>query len=97
MAALNWKDCVALRERWSEGSRFEWPDQAHGGFNCSEQTTISEVWGAVSWIWTWPGDWMLRWEPINTFFELSPTVTGHWFSTTLGWLLLFWIMTLDRT
>jgi hypothetical protein len=97
MTALNWKECVSQGERWFAASRFEWPDKAQGGFNCSEQFTISEVWGAISWIWTWPGDWILRSEPINSFFELSPNLTGHWVSTTLGWVILFWAMSASRS
>lgn len=94
MTALNWKECVASKELYY--SRFTWPDKAWGGFNCSEDFTVSEVWGAIAWIWTWPGDWVLRLEPINTFFELPPNVTGHWLSTTLGWILLFWATSASR-
>lgn len=88
MSPMNWKECVAVNERWSIRSRLEWPPQSDGGFNCSQQFTISEVTGAISWVWTWPGDWLLRREPIRSFFEVESQATGHLFSTLLGWLLI---------
>lgn len=87
MSPINWKDCVALYEQYSLRSRFEWPLQESGGFNCSEEITISELWGVISWIWTWPGDWVLRADAMTRFFELDQGVTGHWVSTLLGWLI----------
>lgn len=89
MNPIDWKECVALSERWLLRSRFEWPPEHAGGFNCSSEITVSEVWGAISWVWTLPGDWLLRRAFINTFFELDPNVAGHWFSTLLGWILFF--------
>ena len=87
MTPINWKECAALYEGFNVRSRFEWPLQHTGGFNCSSEVTISELWGGISWVWTWPGDWLLRTGPINSFFELDTNVTGHWFSSFLGWFI----------
>lgn len=91
MTPINWKECVALYESFSVRSRFEWPPQHTGGFNCYSEVTISELWGGIAWMWTWPGDWLLRTGQINRFFELGSNITGHWFSTLLGWVIFFYL------
>ena len=87
---MNWKECVNLLELYDLGDRFTWPPDALG-FDCDvENFTISDVWGAISWIWTWPGDWVLSQEPIKTFFEIEgATATGAIGSTLIGFFLLY--------
>lgn len=94
MTPINWKECVALYEGFTVRSRFEWPPQHTGGFNCSSEVTISELWGGFAWVLTWPGDWLLRSEPINRFFELDGIITGHWFSAVLGGIIFFFVLDL---
>lgn len=95
MNPMNWKECVKIFEEAGIRTRFEWPAQEYGGFNCHYDITISEVWGAIAWVWTWPGDWILRTQYINNFFELEPLVTGHWFSVAFPVIVLFFVAVQD--
>jgi hypothetical protein len=94
---MNWKDCVALKERAldvgqrssGENPRFQWPKEGVSGFNCESGVTISDIWGAISWIWTYPGDLFLSIEPVKKFFEIEGSVAiGAVGSTFLPWLIL---------
>ncbi len=60
------------------------------GFDCDNGAfTISDVWGAISWVWTLPGDWVLSQEPISTFFEIAgETAIGAIGSTLAMWAML---------
>lgn len=85
---MNWKDCASRLEQYYEGWRFVWPPEGWSQFDCEQGLTISDVWGAVSWIWTWPGDWVLSQEPLRTFFEIQGTsAIGTTASTVLGWFI----------
>ncbi len=90
---MNWKECVGLLQRYNLGDRFTWPPDALT-FDCEPDAfTISDVWGVISWVWTWPGDWVLSQEPARTFFEIEGTnAIGTTGSTFIGWLLFLIIM-----
>ena len=90
---MNWKECVKFNEAYDFGSRFEYP-KGEIGFDCNDAFTFNDVWGFVSWIWTWPGDYLLNISEVRSFFEMEGTVIGHTASTVLGWVLLFVIMAL---
>lgn len=84
---MNWKDCVLLYEKYDIRSRFEWPvGEGRSGFDCNSAFTFNDVWGAVSWLWTWPGDYLLNMAMVKDFFELGPEiiVASGW-STAIGW------------
>mgnify|MGYP003133120368 CR=1 FL=1 len=88
---MNWKECASRLEAILPGGRFHWP--GWNGFDCSQDFTISDVWGGISWIWTWPGDWILSREPLATFFEIEgSTAIGATGSTILGFLILLIIV-----
>jgi hypothetical protein len=71
------------------GSRFSWPENGINGFDCRDEFTINDLWGVVSWIWTWPGDWLLSQEGVQTFLDMDPgTVIGSWWSSAIGWFIL---------
>lgn len=89
MEPMNWKECARQNELYLGHSRFEWPSGGLNGFNCSDAFTFSDIWGAISWLWTWPGDWLLRSEPLNTFMEIDPLVTGSPVSSGFMWAALF--------
>lgn len=82
---MNWKDCVKHNEAFDSRSRFELP----GSFDCNDAFTISDIWGAISWFWTWPGDYLLNIPNVRSFFEMEGTVIGHTASTFVGWFLFF--------
>ena len=85
---MNWKECIELRESLNPGARFEWPPGGLTGFDCAVPMTISDVWGGLSWVWTWPGDYILSMEPLRTFFEIQPPgPIGTLASTFLGWVI----------
>ena len=90
---MNWKECVNLIESYGLGDRFTWPPKSLG-FDCEPASfTISDVWGAMAWVWTWPGDWFLSQEPIKTFFEIEgTTAVGALGSAGLGWLIALVIL-----
>ncbi len=92
---MNWKECVRMLEQYEPGDRFTWPDPVFG-FDCDpEAFTVSDVWGVISWIWTYPGDWVLSKEPVGTFFEFEgATVVGALGSTILGWFLFVILVSL---
>lgn len=83
---MNWKDCIHRDYLYGTGDRFTWPEAGWNGFDCNtEAFTISDVWGAVAWVWTFPGDWLLSLAPIRTFFEIdTPAAVGAWGSVALG-------------
>lgn len=94
---MNWKECAEIREALNPGARFEWPPTFLNGFDCTQDFTVSDVLGAISWLWTWPGDYILSSEPFRTFFEIEqPVAIGAIGSTLLGWFLYlgFWIIVL---
>jgi hypothetical protein len=70
---MDWKECAAHMEQYLPGWRFEWPPDGLEHIDCETGLTISDVWGAASWGWTWPGDWILSQEPMRTFFEIEGT------------------------
>ncbi|WP_439521084.1 hypothetical protein [Marivita sp.] len=91
---MNWKECVRFMERYDLGDRFTWPPNLMG-FDCEPDIfTISDVWGAISWVWTWPGDWILSLEPIRTFFEIEDqTALAAVPSIVIGWIIFLFLFT----
>ena len=74
----------------TSGARFSWPQRGVEFIDCEPNLTISDIWGAVSWVWTWPGDWILSQEPMRTFFEIEGgSAVGTLASTLFGWFVLF--------
>lgn len=57
------------REHFGE-SRFQWPAGGWADFNCQPGISISDITGGIAWIWTYPGDWILRTPEIGNFLEL---------------------------
>lgn len=95
---MNWKDCITLLNDYRPSSRFIFPENI-SDFDCDRDVlTASDVGGFVSWLWTFPGDWLLSQEPFLSFFELNHTVVvGMPASSWLPWGLLFiciWLMSL---
>lgn len=91
---MNWKECARLLDTAVDRSRFEWP--TGWGFDCEPNTfTINDIWGAISWIWTWPGDWLLSRPGLQSFLDgaVQGTVVGSVASTVIGWLI-FWLFLL---
>lgn len=84
---MNWKECVDLLYRYDLGNRNTWPPNVLG-FDCDPEVfTIEDVWGAISWVWTWPGDALLNIEMVNRFFVLEQAAVGHLSSVILGWFI----------
>ena len=79
---MNWEECAALNEASGALSRFDWPvGEGKSGFDCNEAFTFSDVTGAVGWLWTWPGDYLLSLPWLQSFFGLgSETVIGNGWS-----------------
>lgn len=77
---MNWAQCSELGERVLHHSRFQWPSNGWESFNCQDGLTITDVTGGIAWLWTYPGDWILRQQPVNSFLELSPYHTGGYLS-----------------
>ena len=92
--AVNWKECVRTNELYDFLSRFEWPvGEGKPGFDCNQDFTINDIWGAVSWLWTWPGDYLLNLPIVKSFFEIGPeTVVSSGWSTAFGWILFLVFM-----
>ncbi len=90
---MDWKECVELLQTYDLGNRFTWPPNGLS-FDCNpEAITISDVWGAVSWVWTLPGDWVLSQEPARTFFEIEGSnAVGTTASIFIGWMILFIVL-----
>lgn len=87
---MNWKECAQIMENYYPGWRLRWPERGFNEFDCHENLTISDVWGCISWIWTYPGDFLLSQEPLRTFFEVNGlTAIGLTASTFIGWMILF--------
>ena len=91
---MNWKECVRFNEQYDVRSRFEWPvGEGRSGFDCSDAFTFNDIWGGVSWLWTWPGDYLLNLQSVKAFFELSPeTVVASGWSTALGWAIFLMLV-----
>jgi len=86
---MNWKECAQLMEGYSPGWRLTWPEHGFNEFDCNADFTASDVWGGISWLWTYPGDYLLSQEPFRTFFEVEGvTAIGLTGSTVIGWALL---------
>lgn len=87
---MDWKECVQLDEKFQIRSRFDWPvGEGRGGFDCNDAFTFNDVWGAIAWVWTWPGDYLLNIPGVKAFFELGPeTIVGSSWSGALSWLAL---------
>lgn len=96
---MNWKDCVHQNEGDGLVTRFEWPLDAYiNGFDCNDALTYNDIWGAISWVWTWPGDYLLNLPQVQSFFEMDAgTIVGSWWSTALGWLILFAYIIINET
>lgn len=73
---MNWAECSRHQEWTGIKGRFDWPADGLAGFNCEPGTTISDLGGAIAWVCTYPGDWLLRLPKVNKFFELDPLTTG---------------------
>lgn len=86
---MRWDECMRVIEE-TGFSRFSWPGGGGiNGFDCNPNITINDLWGVVSWIWTWPGDWILSQQEIQIFFDMEPgAVIGSWWSTALTWVIL---------
>ena len=94
---MNWKDCVRLKLSLAEDKlatieanpRFQWPSDGIAGFDCEKGVTIHDIWGVISWIWTYPGDLILSYDLPRNFFDIEGAVAiGAVGSTILVWLLL---------
>lgn len=87
---MNWVECAKQNEFFNIRSRFEWPvGEGKGGFDCNETFTFNDIWGAISWVWTWPGDWIFSHPEVQKFFEWpAETVIGSSWSTALSWLII---------
>jgi hypothetical protein len=92
--SIKWNECMRVIESFGY-SRFSWPGGGFNGFDCDEAITINDVWGLISWAWTWPGDWLLSQAPVQTFLAMEPgTVIGSWWSTAIGWFLFLTVINL---
>lgn len=81
---MKWKECVEFNEFYGINSRLEWP--SNGGFDCDPTAaTINDVLGAISWVYTYPGDWIISRPVVRSFFEIDPStvVVGS------GWSWVF--------
>lgn len=87
---MNWADCSKSAEAIFAQSRFSWPTTGWEGFNCETGLTVTDVTGGIAWIWTYPGDAILRLPAINSFFELSPHQTGGALSGVIT-LAMLWV------
>lgn len=85
-----WAACSVALERLGLKSRFQWPDGGWSDFNCQPGITISDVNGGIAWLWTYPGDFILRTERVNSFFELDPLHTGGYGSASIT-LFFAWV------
>lgn len=87
---MNWKECVRFDEMYGIRSRFEWPvGEGKSGFDCNDAFTFNDISGALNWIITWPGDYILNSAAARSFFEMGPEqVVGNPWSAVLGILLL---------
>jgi hypothetical protein len=83
---MKWDLCVVDRLLTKNESRFDRPES--GGFDCTENLTISDIWGGWQWLVSWPGDWILSQEPLRSFFELDGPIgpIGAGGSMVLGYL-----------
>jgi hypothetical protein len=87
-----WSECMRSLDAYLPGIRFQWPPD--GDFNCSSGVTISDYWGALGWLWHYPGDLLLYKISANStlgpFFEIaSAPPYGNWFSAAVPFAL-FW-------
>ena len=94
---MDWKDCASQRLDTYLESRFKWPTPELGGFDCNPDFTFSDIWGAISWIWTYPGDYLLSMPGVRSFFEMEGFVSiGSTWSTVLTWIFLILLLNLIR-
>jgi hypothetical protein len=86
---MNWKDCVIINEQYGVRTRFDWPvGPGKSGFDCNENSTFSDLWGGLSWIWTWPGDYLMNSPSWREFFEIgNELVVASNFSIAFGWIV----------
>lgn len=89
---MNWKECVRFWEDTTGASRLEWPPSGWNDFDCTATFTISDVWGSFAWLYTYPGDFILRQDAVATFFEISTPATGHWLSWVATTLILMMLI-----
>ena len=90
---MDWIECAQLGEYSGEWSRFEY---SPFGFDCApDVTTFNDIWGAIAWHWTWPGDFVLNLPQVRSFFELGtePIISNAW-SNGLTWIALFALVSL---
>lgn len=90
---MDWKSCARISETLGV-SRFEGPlSEKFFGFDCNPEFTYNDIWGAISWFWTWPGDYILSDELFKSFFEMSSaTVIGSGWSTALTWIFVLFLL-----
>lgn len=95
---MNWAECSRHQEWTGIRDRFSWPTDGLAGFNCEPGLTISDIGGAIAWLWTFPSDLLLRVPAINAFFELDPLTTGGVWSglLTLAAVLVVLVGVFDR-
>ena len=59
-------------------------------------TTISDIWLWVQWLFFYPGDFLIlgimKFGDIHTFFELSSSTFGNWFSGIISFIFWFAII-----
>lgn len=84
MVVYDWRECAQAMYTLAGRSRFSWPQEGSGGFNCSPDFTISDLTGALRWLWTFPGDLILTIKPLHQFFEIQGPAVGHLFSYVFG-------------
>ncbi len=86
---MDWVKCSKGQEVTGFKSRFDWPHDGFAGFNCESGVTISDIGGALSWLWTFPSDWVLRIPAVAEFLELDPLHTGGWWSAGLTFAAIY--------
>lgn len=81
---MNWAECSRASESIYGWSRFDWPPNGLAGINCQDGVTLSDITGALGWVWTYPSDYLLRLPKVNMFLELDPLHTGGTLSMVIS-------------
>lgn len=91
---MDWVECSKNREVWEQGSRFDWPIGGWESFNCDAGFSYSDLLGGIAWLWTYPGDFILRSPKVNGFFELSQLHTGGGLSAMISFVVFVIALTM---
>lgn len=86
---MDWIECSEAQETLLNVSRFSWPKSGWYGFNCEQGLTVTDLTGGIAWLWTYPGDAILRLPQINSFLELNPLHTGGYLSAGITAVLAY--------